>query len=184
MKFKYILFIVIYILLSFNNSFSYSDSVKNCIDLYNSCKYKESLDLLNKSYDILVNSSENKDELSVVIEYISKCSEAIENSGGVRGKPKDAAYFSQFPGDVKTYPSTGSSFTTDAAAPPAIAGKNLVDENKWGSSFIPPSAPEIYITDTGKKYHKTGCQYLDHSAHPIKLSDAEKQGYTPCSRCF
>ena len=42
----------------------------------------------------------------------------------------------------------------------------------------------VYITGTGSKYHRDGCQYLRKSKHAISLSDAEARGYTPCSKCF
>ena len=42
----------------------------------------------------------------------------------------------------------------------------------------------VYITDSGEKYHRAGCQYLVQSAREISLSDAEKLGYEPCSQCF
>ncbi len=42
----------------------------------------------------------------------------------------------------------------------------------------------VYITKTGSKYHKDGCQYLSQSKIPITLQDAIDQGYTPCSKCF
>ena len=42
----------------------------------------------------------------------------------------------------------------------------------------------VYITDTGSKYHKDGCFYLRKSKHPISLSEAIKNGYTPCSKCY
>lgn len=41
----------------------------------------------------------------------------------------------------------------------------------------------VYITDTGKKYHTSGCGYLSRSKHAISLKDAKARGYTPCSRC-
>ncbi len=41
----------------------------------------------------------------------------------------------------------------------------------------------VYITTTGEKYHKSGCQYLSKSKIPIKLKDAKARSYTPCSRC-
>ena len=49
----------------------------------------------------------------------------------------------------------------------------------------PPAAadPTVYITRTGTKYHRTGCRYLSRSRIPIKLSDAKRRGYTPCSVC-
>lgn len=41
----------------------------------------------------------------------------------------------------------------------------------------------VYITDTGAKYHKAGCQYLSKSKNSITLREAKERGYTPCSVC-
>jgi phage baseplate assembly protein gpV len=41
----------------------------------------------------------------------------------------------------------------------------------------------VYITNSGGKYHSSGCQYLKKSKIPIGLSDAKDQGYSPCSKC-
>ncbi|SHI89051.1 hypothetical protein SAMN02745163_00947 [Clostridium cavendishii DSM 21758] len=41
----------------------------------------------------------------------------------------------------------------------------------------------VYSTDTGKKYHSNGCQYLRKSKIAINLKDAKLQGLTPCSKC-
>lgn len=41
----------------------------------------------------------------------------------------------------------------------------------------------VYITNTGKKYHRSGCRYLSKSEKSISLSDAKNRGYTPCSVC-
>ena len=45
--------------------------------------------------------------------------------------------------------------------------------------------PEIivYITKTGKKYHRWGCRYLRKSCIPISLTEAKRRGYTPCKIC-
>ena len=40
----------------------------------------------------------------------------------------------------------------------------------------------VYITRTGKKYHRDGCRYLK-SRIPISLKDAKAKGYTACSVC-
>lgn len=40
----------------------------------------------------------------------------------------------------------------------------------------------VYITRTGKKYHRGSCSYLRYSKIPISLTDA-KQRYSPCSVC-
>nr|DAW41658.1 MAG TPA: DNA methyl phosphotriester repair domain protein [Caudoviricetes sp.] len=42
----------------------------------------------------------------------------------------------------------------------------------------------VYITNTGEKYHRNGCQYLRQSKIAISLDDAINQGYTACSRCW
>ena len=41
----------------------------------------------------------------------------------------------------------------------------------------------VYVTKTGKKYHRGGCQYLRKSQIPKTLDDAVAAGYTACSRC-
>ena len=50
-----------------------------------------------------------------------------------------------------------------------------------------PSTPvvrseTVYVTRTGKKYHREGCSSLRRSKIPISLADA-KQRYGPCGRC-
>lgn len=45
-----------------------------------------------------------------------------------------------------------------------------------------PQAETVYITRTGKKYHRGSCSALRRSKIPIALVDA-KQGYAPCARC-
>ena len=45
-----------------------------------------------------------------------------------------------------------------------------------------PPAETVYVTKTGKKYHRGGCSSLRRSKIPISLVDA-KQGYGPCARC-
>ena len=40
----------------------------------------------------------------------------------------------------------------------------------------------VYVTRSGKKYHRASCSYLRKSQIPISLSEARGQ-YGPCSRC-
>jgi len=40
----------------------------------------------------------------------------------------------------------------------------------------------VYITRTGRKYHRAGCRYLSRSMIPISLEDAQAE-YEPCSVC-
>lgn len=41
----------------------------------------------------------------------------------------------------------------------------------------------VYITETGEKYHRDGCQYLRKSKIEIGKQDAIDAGYSPCSKC-
>ncbi len=41
----------------------------------------------------------------------------------------------------------------------------------------------VYVTNSGKKYHQSGCQYLANSKIAISLDEAELEGYEPCSKC-
>lgn len=61
--------------------------------------------------------------------------------------------------------------TTAAAGTAAAAGKSTTQ------------GQTVYITDTGKCYHTSGCNYLKKSKHAISLKDAKSRGYKPCSKC-
>ena len=46
-----------------------------------------------------------------------------------------------------------------------------------------PKEQTVYITRTGKRYHRDGCRYLASSKIPMTLKDAKAHGYTPCKVC-
>jgi len=41
----------------------------------------------------------------------------------------------------------------------------------------------VYVTRTGKKYHRENCRYLGSSKIPMSLKDAQAKGYMPCKVC-
>jgi len=43
----------------------------------------------------------------------------------------------------------------------------------------------VYVTHTGKYYHRENCRYWDlaKSKMPLTLKEAKKRGYTPCRVC-
>lgn len=47
----------------------------------------------------------------------------------------------------------------------------------------PVQSETVYITQTGKKYHRAGCRHLQKSQIPISLDDAKAKGYTACKSC-
>lgn len=47
-----------------------------------------------------------------------------------------------------------------------------------------PVEETVYITRTGAKYHRAGCQYLSRSMIPMNKAEALRSGYDACSRCW
>lgn len=45
------------------------------------------------------------------------------------------------------------------------------------------SSVTVYITDTGERYHRSGCRYLRKSRIAISLEEAKAGGFTPCLVC-
>jgi micrococcal nuclease len=45
-----------------------------------------------------------------------------------------------------------------------------------------PDMP-VYITNTGKKYHRANCEWLSKSKIPMELKEAKAKGYEPCKVC-
>ena len=62
--------------------------------------------------------------------------------------------------------------------PSVSEGAPSVDSEATGEV----SDEQIYVTRTGKKYHREGCSSLSRSKIPISLAEA-KQRYGPCGRC-
>jgi hypothetical protein len=48
---------------------------------------------------------------------------------------------------------------------------------------ISPGSITVYITNTGTKYHLSGCRHLSASKIAISLADAKARGYTACGVC-
>ena len=68
-----------------------------------------------------------------------------------------------------------------APTPKPEAGARVRPETKPAQDAA--NDPIVYVTRTGRKYHRAGCSYLRRSAIPKRLSEAKAAGYTPCSRC-
>lgn len=84
---------------------------------------------------------------------------------------------------------TSSESKAPVVVPPSTPSKEPADTSSSSSSSsakpeTPPAAEEtVYITNTGGKYHRDGCRYLDESKHAISLSSAKAQGYVACKVC-
>lgn len=81
--------------------------------------------------------------------------------------------------NAKAAQSSGGSKSTSGSNSGSNSKSTYGNGNSSGSS----SDVTVYITDTGKKYHTSNCQYLRQSKHAISKSSAKAQGYTACSKC-
>jgi len=54
-----------------------------------------------------------------------------------------------------------------------------------GSVTVTPvdKSDRVYVTESGKKYHREGCQFLKDSKIAMSKEDAIKKGYEPCDVC-
>lgn len=79
-------------------------------------------------------------------------------------------------------PESTSSIISSTAPEPVSSEAPVIEEPE------PEPEPQktevtVYITKTGEKYHRDGCQYLRKSQIATSLESAKSRGYTPCSRC-
>lgn len=99
-----------------------------------------------------------------------------------------------FTSDSKTITVNKKSSTIKEQAPPssapaaaaAVAPQQTAPAEKAPKVVAPAKDNQsitVYVTNTGKKYHRDGCRYLRKSQIAISLSDARSQGYEPCSVC-
>lgn len=51
------------------------------------------------------------------------------------------------------------------------------------SSQQEPTEKTVYVTKSGKKYHRADCVHLSKSKIEKTLSEAQAAGYSPCSQC-
>lgn len=76
----------------------------------------------------------------------------------------------------------------DAGVAAATPGPTFTDSETGeviaGAATSQEQSVTVYVTDSGTKYHRWGCQYLWGSGNSISLEDAEARGYTPCSKCW
>ena len=51
--------------------------------------------------------------------------------------------------------------------------------------FVMPAttADQVFLSATGKKYHRQNCRTLKYKPKPISRKEAEKNGYVACMVC-
>lgn len=68
--------------------------------------------------------------------------------------------------------------------PTVLAQTDTPEKNDPDRGKKPPEkSATLYVTKTGKRYHRSACRFLSVSKSPITLEDAKRRGYTPCKTC-
>lgn len=65
----------------------------------------------------------------------------------------------------------------------SLSGFVSVAESQPLVEAVAPKEQVVYITKTGKKYHKSSCHHLKKSKIEIKKLKAKELGYTACAVC-
>ena len=67
-------------------------------------------------------------------------------------------------------------------AMPSVPAETIEAAEDNGRTRATYDARTVYITRTGKKYHREGCSYLKSKAE-VTVDEAKGRGLEPCSRC-
>lgn len=116
------------------------------------------------------------------------------NSSGHTTEPKVTVVFEELepttihtdiqttaPTEFETTPVKSEAHGVRESTEPGITqGETLTNTS---ADFTIDSQEYVYVTASGKKYHKADCKYLRSSSSRLTRSEAEEQGYMPCSVC-
>lgn len=96
-------------------------------------------------------------------------------------KTKENAVFAQKETACKNIPVADSKILASTLNHDYVSYNSQSD--KIDPIFDQEEDPTVYITKSGKCYHRKSCIYLKKSCIEIKLSVAKKNKYKPCSKC-
>lgn len=125
-------------------------------------------------FTITAEAAYNKATVKNVQKALNKLGYDCGTADGIAGKKTKAA--------IKKYQEDNDLKVTSTVDSKLLTSLN-VKVVKDTSDSAPKKEATVYITDTGEKYHTSGCRYLRKSKHSISLSSAKSQGYTACSVC-
>ena len=70
-----------------------------------------------------------------------------------------------------------------AALPWLVPAQHVRAQQPAAQQSQDPQSVTVYVTKTGKKYHRDGCRYLAQSKVKTTLKEAKANGYAPCKVC-
>ena len=94
------------------------------------------------------------------------------------------------PGNVSSTTSESPTFTIEAPAETSApsSSTSAVASPQATTTSKPEDEPQsetVYITKSGKRYHKSGCRHIvGRDVIEKTIAEADEDGYTPCKDCF
>jgi hypothetical protein len=91
------------------------------------------------------------------------------------------------PSNQQQTPSTSQG--TNRATPPPVSNPVTPPQQVRPQTITPSGKPvlgssiQIYITNSGSRYHVSGCEHLSRSRISISLADATAESFEPCNVC-
>jgi hypothetical protein len=88
--------------------------------------------------------------------------------------------------DEKAYPTLSPSATPDTAPKPSPPAKKSTAATKKSTANLPSlqvAGAKVYVTKSGKKFHRPDCSSLSKSKIETLYEDAVAKGYTACGSC-
>ena len=125
---------------------------------------------------VLAKIDSSQEELSTLNKDIGDLKEKINQLNDEKQKQEEANSISQ-------------SYSNNSSKKSTSNNSSNAKSDSYNSDNPQPSKPVgemVYITATGKKYHrKNKCGNTNPSRTSyIPLSEAESMGYSPCSKCY
>ena len=111
-----------------------------------------------------------------IIQQPQDISGSAANPPAPQSTPQAPASISASESESSSAPSSTS--TPESSAPTQSDGRIV--------SSVDGEGTLVYVTTTGSKYHKWGCQYINGKTNLIDMyiSEAQDKGYQPCEVCF
>lgn len=135
------------------------------------------------SFDIYAFHEQLSENAGTTVPYFSEASQPVVTSQITTQEETTRPYSEVYPSvseDVFSQAAT----THEASSVPETTTPPTVSYYYAPTTQSVDSDPNFYRTESGKKYHRSNCSYLNNSRIIVTVEEITENGYEPCSRCM
>ena len=138
-----------------------------------------------KEDDTIVATADTFDEIEEEIEIIEEEEELADEPDDIEYETiDDLPDYDYAPKSVAATAKTAQAKPTKTPAPEKTPKPDTTPKpTKAPQSSIQKSGATVYVTNSGKRFHRATCGSLSKSKIPILYEEAIDQGYTACGTC-